>query len=264
MYVALVAIGLFFLAPFAWLITASLNPTATLAVELPAHPSIQNFVSILSQGQNLQAFGNGLFLSLGCAVLAMVCSALAAYPLSRYRLRYKLHFMYLVLFFSCLPVTALMVPVYSMFDKLQLVDSLIGTILFLGAASTPFAIWLMKNFMDSVPRELEEAAWVDGASGMRTLIHVVLPLMAPGLAVILIFAFVSAWGNFYVPFILLLSPNNLPASVTIYQFFGQRGSISFGPLAAYSILYSIPALVLYVVSSRYLGGGFTLGGAVKG
>jgi multiple sugar transport system permease protein len=134
----------------------------------------------------------------------------------------------------------------------------------MAASSLPMAIWMMKNFVDSVPVSLEEAAWTDGASSMRTLWSVVVPLMRPGIAVVFIFVFVQAWGNFFVPFVLLLSPQNQPAAVSIFTFFGQYGTVAYGQLAAYSLVYAMPVLALYVVVSRALGGSSALAGAVKG
>jgi multiple sugar transport system permease protein len=128
----------------------------------------------------------------------------------------------------------------------------------------PFAIWLMKNFMDGVPVQLEEAAWTDGATNMQALRLVILPLMWPGIAVVAIFTFVGMWGNFFVPFVLLLSPEKLPASVSIYTFYGQHGEVAYGQLAAFSLVYAMPVVLLYLLLSRKLGGAFTLGGAVKG
>jgi len=193
-----------------------------------------------------------------------VCATLAAYPLSRSNLRYKRPFLLTILFSTGLPITAIMVPVYGLFVQLNLIDTISGTMLFMATTGLPFAIWLMKNFMDSVPVSLEEAAWTDGASRMKTLWYVILPLMWPGISVVAIFTFVGMWGNFFVPFVLLLSPDRLPASVSIYTFFSQYGEVQFGQLAAYSMLYSLPVVVLFLILSRKLGGAFALGGAIKG
>ncbi len=121
--------------------------------------------------------------------------------------------MYSVLFGSCLPITAMMVPVYALFVQLKMLDSQVSVILFMAATSLPMAIWMLKNFMDSVPVSLEEAAWVDGASAMRALWTIVLPLMRPGISVVFIFVFTQAWGNFFVPFVLLFSSEKMPAAV---------------------------------------------------
>ena len=120
--------------------------------------------------------------------------------------------------------------------------------------------------MESRPEavSLEEAAWVDGASSMQALWRVVVPLMRPGMAVVFIFVFTQAWGNFFVPFVLLLDPAKQPAAVSIYTFFGTNGAVAYGQLAAFSVLYSLPVLVLYLVVQRLGGGSFALAGSVKG
>lgn len=117
--------------------------------------------------------------------------------------------------------------------------------------------------MDGVPKVLEVAAWTDGASTTQTLVRVVLPLMGPGVGVVTIYTFIMLWGNFFVPFMLLLSPEQLPASVSIFTFLGNYGPVVHGQPAAFSILYSTPVLLLYILISRRLGGGFALGGAVR-
>ncbi|WP_022900819.1 carbohydrate ABC transporter permease [Humibacter albus] len=260
----LVLIGLCFALPLAWLLLASFDPTATLTLKWPSGFTLDNFTSVLTPDLAWLPLWNSVLLSGGCAIITVIVAVLAAYPLSRYRLRINKPYLYGILFGTCLPITAMMVPVYSLFVSLNLIDSLWGTIFFMAASSLPMAIWMMKNFMDSVPIVLEEAAWADGASMMTTLTRVVVPLMRPGIAVVFIFVFVQAWGNFFVPFVLLLSPDKLPAAVSIFAFFGQYGAVAYGKLAAYSLIYSVPVLALYVFTSRVLGGGSALAGAVKG
>jgi len=260
----LVVIGLCFLLPLLWLLVSSFDGTANLTLKMPAPFTFDNFTSVLTPSLAFGPLWNSVVISFGCAIFTVIAAVLAAYPLSRYRMRINKPFMYGILFGTCLPITAMMVPVYTLFVSLNLLDSLWGTVLFMAATSLPMAIWMMKNFMDSVPISLEEAAWTDGSSMMSTLIRVVVPLMRPGLAVVFIFVFVQAWGNFFIPFVLLLSPDKMPASVSIYQFFGQYGAVAYGKLAAFSLIYSIPVLGLYVVTSRFLGGGSALAGAVKG
>ncbi|MHA7985626.1 carbohydrate ABC transporter permease [Rathayibacter sp. CAU 1779] len=260
----LVVIGICFALPLAWLLLASFDGSALLTLKWPAPFTLDNFTSVLTPGLAFAPLWNSALISLGCAVITVVVAVLAAYPLSRYRLRINKPFMYGILFGTCLPITAMMVPVYNLFVSLNLLDSVWGTILFMSATSLPMAIWMMKNFMDSVPVTLEEAAWTDGASMMSTLTRVVVPLMRPGIAVVFIFVFVQAWGNFFIPFVLLLSPEKQPAAVSIYAFFGQYGAVAYGKLAAFSLVYSVPVLALYVFTSRALGGGSALAGAVKG
>ncbi|MFE3857164.1 carbohydrate ABC transporter permease [Streptomyces griseorubiginosus] len=253
-----------FLLPLAWVVLSALDPHADLRVKVPDGLTTAHFEAILTDDITFTPLLNSLLLCGGGTALTVVCAALAAYPLSRFRSRLNRPFLLTILFATSLPITAIMVPVYALFVQVDLIDTLQGTILFFAASQLPFAIWLMKNFMDGVPRELEEAAWTDGANSLQSLTRIVLPLMGPGVAVVTVFAFVMMWGNFFVPFMLLLTPDQMPASVSINEFFGNRGMVAYGQLAAFSIVYSTPVILLYVLVARRLGGGFALGGAVKG
>jgi multiple sugar transport system permease protein len=158
----------------------------------------------------------------------------------------------------------LLVPVYSMFVRFHMLNSLTFTALFLAATSTPFAIWLLKNFIDSIPFELEEAAQIDGASSLNVLWHVVVPLTLPGISVAGVFTFISTWSAFLTPYILLISPDKLPGSITIYQSEGAYGLLHYGQLAADSLLFSLPVVILYWAVSRHFQGAFNFGGGLKG
>lgn len=260
----LLAIGALFVLPLLWVLFASINSTAGLRVEVPDKPTLDNFRAVLNVDTTYRPMLNGLVLCGGAALLTLLCAVLAAYPLSRFRTKFNRPFLLTVLFATGLPITAVMVPVYGLFVQLNLVDTIGGTIMFMATTSLPFAIWLTKTFMDGVPLSLEEAAWVDGAGSMQALFRIVLPLMWPGIAVVLIFTFIGMWGNFFVPFMLLLSPERLPASVSIFTFFSQYGEVNYGQLAAYSLIYTMPVLILYLLLSKKLGGAFALGGAIKG
>jgi multiple sugar transport system permease protein len=190
-YVILVIFGLFFLVPLLWPILASLNPNASLSVAVPAHFSLINFQTIISNGLVAQPFANSLILAISTMFLVIILASLAAYPLSRYHFSFKGPLMYAILFASALPVLALVTPLYAMYASLNLIDTLQGVILFFVASALPFCIWLMKNFLDSVPVELEEAAWIDGASTFQGLIYVLLPLAAPGIAVVGVWSFLD-------------------------------------------------------------------------
>ena len=261
---ALLLIALCFLVPLSWLVLASIDPAASYELGVPASFSLENFTAVMTPELTFVPLLNSLILSAGSAAVTVTAAVLAAYPLSRFNMRFNRPFMYTVLFGTCLPITAIMVPVYSLFVQLNLLDSLAATTFFLSATFLPIAIWMTKNFMDSVPISLEEAAWMDGASSMKALIHIVIPLMRPGLAVVFIFVFIQAWGNFFVPFILLFSGENQPAAVSIFRFFGQYGAVAYGELAAFSILYSVPVILLYILVSRGIGGSFAMSGAMKG
>jgi multiple sugar transport system permease protein len=260
----LVLVVLAFLAPMLWLILGSLHRDSALSVDFGGTYTFDNFRAVMNAQTLWIPLRNSLILSGGTTILTVIVAALAAYPLSRYQLRFRKLFLYTIVFSTGLPITAIMVPVYSMFAHFNMTDSIIATVLFMSASSLPFAIWMMKNFMDGVPVSLEEAAWTDGAGWFKALRRIVLPLMAPGVAVVSIFVFVVQWGDFFIPFILLLSPDKQPASVSIYTFFSQYGAVAYGQLAAFSILYTLPIVFLYGVLSKYLGGAFNLAGGIKG
>ncbi len=262
-YVVMVLMAIIFALPLLWIILASLDKNAAVGVKIPASWTLHNFQAVLGSAPNRLAFLVGLILSLGQTVLVVIVTAMASYPLSRYEMRHKKSFMYTILFMSSLPITTVMIPVYRLFVTLRLMDNLFGVILFMTASSLPYGIWMMKNFMDTVPIELEEAAWVDGANTAQSIIHVVMPLMLPGLCTIAIFTFSGSWGNFFVPYILLQSADKYPASVRLYQYFGQHG-VNYGELAAYSLLYALPSILLYAISQSFMSKGFGLAGGMKG
>ena len=262
--VFLVIVGIVFILPLLWVVIASLDTNAGEALKWPTQWTFSNYSDVLTNSDNLRGFGVGLVISFAQSLIVVLISGLAAYPLSRYHLSYKKGFMYVILFMTALPMIAVTVPVYKILLSVGLLDSIPGLVLFLSASSLPYGIWLMKNFMDGVPVELEEAAWVDGATTMKSIRKIVAPLMFPGICVVFIYTFSGSWGNFFIPYILLSSPEKMPASVMLYQFFGQHGTIQYGPLAAYSAIYALPSILLYILSQNYMSKGFTMAGAAKG
>ncbi len=263
-YIVVSFMALTFVLPLVWLVIASLDPNASDSLKAPVSWTLGNYISVLTDRDNLNAYWIGFVISFFQSLIVVGLSCLAAYPLSRYRLSYKKAFMNIILFMTALPMIAVIVPVYKMYLNLGILDSIWGVIMYLTASSLPYGLWLMKNFMDAVPKELEEAAWVDGATTMESIVHIILPLMFPGICSVFIYTFSRSWGNFFVPYILLSSANKMPASVQLYQFFGQYGLIDYGPLAAYSVIYTLPSIVLYILSQRYMSKGFNMSGAAKG
>ncbi|MFD3617865.1 carbohydrate ABC transporter permease [Streptomyces sp. NPDC058676] len=260
----LLAVSLLYVLPLLWMVLASVSDINSFRLTLPSSLTLDNFDAVLNIDTTYRPMLNSLLLCGFGTAVTVVVSVFAAYPLSRYRSRLRRPFLYTILFSTGLPITAVMIPVYSMFVQVNLIDSMPGTTLFLAASALPFGIWLMKNFMDGVPIVLEEAARIDGANTMQVLWRVVLPLMRPGVVVVTIFTFIGMWGNFFVPFILLLSPEKLPASVSVFTFLSAHDQTQYGQLSAFSLLYSLPVVLLYLLLARKLGGGFALGGALKG
>ncbi|MFC6465204.1 carbohydrate ABC transporter permease [Marinilactibacillus sp. GCM10026970] len=263
-HVVLFITALLFILPLLWMLVASVDTNAIQALKIPEQITMDNYMNVFNDPMILRSFLNGFILSGGQSVIVVILSVLAAYPLSRYRASYKKSFLYSILFLTSLPMTAVIVPVFQLFLVLNFVDKIWAVMLFLVGTSLPYAIWMMKNFMDSVPISLEESAWIDGASVYTGLRKVVAPLMIPGIFTVFIFTYTGSWGNFFIPYILLQSPDKLPASVTIFQFFGNYGLIDYGQLAAFSVVYTTPVVVLYYLSQRYMSKGFSFGGAAKG
>lgn len=263
-YAILSLIGICFFLPLLWVIIASFDNNASQALQIPQNITLGNYLNVLKNQTNQRSFAIGLLISILQTIFVVIVSGLCAYPLSRYQMKQKKLFMYSVLFMTSLPITALMVPVYQLFITIKLYDNIFGVILFLTASALPYAIWMMKNFMDSVSVELEEAAWVDGAGVFTALRKVVTPVMLPGIFTVAIYTFSGSWGNFFVPYILISSTEKYPASVMLYQFFGNHGMIAYGPLAAYSVLYATPSILLYIISQKYMSKGFSMQGAAKG
>jgi multiple sugar transport system permease protein len=258
-YIVLVALGLFFILPFVWLVVASFTPNANLGTVWFSNVSLTNFQYLIDNGY-LGGFKNSLILGVVTMLATVILSCAAGYSLSRYHFPFKQTVMLLILFCTGLPILALIFPLYAMYVKLNLVDSTLGVILFFVAAALPFNMWLMKNFLDSVSIELEEAAWVDGCSTFGSFVRIVLPLCAPGIAVVGVFSFVNAYTNFFVPFIIYTSPANFPASVQLFSLFTSYGQVNYAQLAAYAMLYALPAVALYLFVSRFLVKGLNVGG----
>jgi multiple sugar transport system permease protein len=261
--VLMVIIGIAFLLPMLWLILASLNPQADDTLSLPHSFSILNYHLAIRAGAGA-AIMNSLYLAGVSTIIATAVSTMAGFMLARRRIRFKGAFLVLVLFLTGLPVTLLLIPTYQIFVNLSWLNSKFYTSVVLASMSVPFAIWLMKNFIGQVPGEFEEAAAIEGASELHILFRIVIPLVIPGILVSAILTFINSWGAFLIPLVLDANPSDTPGAVGIYQFMSANGQVQFGQLAAYSVLFSVPVIILYLISSRWLSGGFSFAGGVKG
>lgn len=252
--------GVLFLLPMLWLVLASVDSNASWSVEVP-HLTGANFGAALS-GSNLQSIINSIVMAGVSTAIATVCGALAAYALSRRRIPWKGPLLLAVLFLSGVPLAILVIPVFQMFSAVNWL-ALLPCSLFLAVTSLPFEIYLIKNFIDAVPGDLEEAARMERASTFHILTRVVGPLALPGIGAAAIYGFVTAWGSFLVPLVLITDPTQQPGSIAIFGFIGNA-YVRYGDIAAFSLIYAVPIFLLYALSSRLFRGGFVLSGAVKG
>jgi multiple sugar transport system permease protein len=205
---------------------------------------------------------NSPIIGIGVMLVTTLCAALAAYGLSRSNLPGRQLWTYiLILFSSVVTGTASMVPIFRLIFDLGLINTHTGVILAMAGGMLPSAIFIMQDFVDGVPRSLEEAAMVAGAGPLQIFRDVTFPLMRPGLMVVGIWVLINAWGSFLTPFILLRDPNSLPAAVTFYRFYDEEGTPRVTLVAAYAILYTLPVIILYLlINWRY---GFRFFGGIK-
>ena len=255
-----VIILIFFFGPISWLILASINSDPSSTWALPDQPTLEHYLNLIGESDLLLWLRNSFTLAIGTMVLTVVLATLAAYPLSRVAFPGKQAFMYALLLARVMPITAVIIPIFSLAVQLNLVNTFGGAILILSAMQLPISLWIMKGFVDSIPIELEESAWLDGCTRLTGLMRIAFPLMAPGVAVTGPFAFLAAWGDFLIPLIILRSPNTFPIAMGLYRAFGDQGSVNFGFLTALSVIYSVPSILLYLFARQYLVKGMTAGG----
>jgi multiple sugar transport system permease protein len=261
MALALSFLALIWVSPFFWLFTNAVDPGATGVLQVPTSIGFDNFIRAVSGNAGRQ-FLNSLALAAGTATLTVVVAAAAAYPLSRMTIPGKNAFLWLLVLLRMLPSTGVIVPIYFAAQAMGLLNTL-GVIVALTILNLPFTLLLLKTFFDTVPIELEEAAFVDGASLWHIIWHVVLPMSRAGLAVVWFFSFTGAWNEFLLPLIFSRTEAAFPMSVGLYSAFGQQGAIDYGFLAAFSIVYAAPAVAVYFLLRRNLNTGFA-GVGVKG
>jgi len=259
-HLLLAGIGLAFLAPMLWLLLASVDSQASWGIAWP-HFSFVNFRHVLS-GSLFHALWNSVVLAVLSTAIASVTGVFAAYSLSRRKIPFKNSLLMFIIFSSGVPLAIMVIPVYEIFSRFNYL-SIIPTAIFLSVTSLPFEIYLMKNFIDAVPVDLEEAARMERASTLQVLRRVIVPLALPGIAAASIFGFVNAWGSFIVPLILISPQSQQPAPISIYTFL-TLPKPEYGNIAAYSLIFCVPVFILYAVSARLFREGFVLGGGVKG
>jgi multiple sugar transport system permease protein len=260
-----ITLGLFgalFATPLLWMLLSSVDAHANWSVKMPTLTA-SNYTSVFHE-EYLRPILNSFYLAAVSTALATTTAVLSAYVLSRRYVPLRRLYLLFILFASGLPVTMAIVPTYQLFVTFGWLDSLFWTSIFLAASSLPFAIWLMKNFIDAVPEELEESAAIEGAGSLRILFRIVIPLTLPGIGVTAIVTFINAWGAFLIPLVLNSNPSDTPASIAAYNFLSAFTTPRFGQLAAFSLLFSLPVLVVYLGMARRLTGAFSFAGGLRG
>lgn len=253
------------LVPFLWLVLISLSNRTSFGLRVPSW-TVANYSKVLSpsSGLGFQPFLSSFYLGLSSAVLSTAIGFLAAYALSRGRLRHRRGIMLGALFLSALPVPALIVPIYELYTNLGLLNSLVFTGGVIGVTVLPFSVWILTSQMDNVPLELDEAASIDGAGTSTVLLRVILPVVAPGVSFAFIFSFLQGWGGFLIPLVLDTIPSETPAPIALYNFMSDHTGFAFGAIGAFSVLFCIPVVALYSLVSKQFSTGFSAAGALAG
>jgi multiple sugar transport system permease protein len=263
------ALAIVFLFPFVWSILGSFKPPGEMLREpltvLPSRISFENYRAIGSFGIGIWGYvGNTLFVTGLTIVGTVVLSTLAGYGFSRFDFRFKNVVFILVLATLMIPFQGILVPLFLLLNRFGLTNSLIGLSLIYITFQLPFGIFMMRNSFDTVPREIEEAALVDGASPTGALLRIMLPVALPGVATVVVFTFLASWNEFLAALIFLRESDKFTMPIMLNSVQAATfGIVDWGGLQAGVTITVIPAVVLFLALQRYYIRGLTQG-AVKG
>ena len=265
-YTALLAYLVFLAFPFLWLVSTAFKPPRELGslhpTWIPKDPTLANFRQAFDEQPLLHAALNSLLAALGAAVVAVLIATPMAYVVARRRTRLAKAVTGWVVVSQAFPFVLLIIPLFLVLKNLRLINSVPGLVLVYVVWAMPFALWMLAGYVRAVPPELEEAAAVDGAGRVRTLVSVTAPLLAPGIVATALFAFITAWNEFFFALVLLKTPEKQTLPVVLTHFIGAEGVADLGPLAAAAFLATLPSLVVFALIQRRITGGM-LTGAVK-
>ena len=230
---------------------------------IPSPFTIMNYVNQLTDFDGfLIYFKNGLIVSTSAAIISIFVSTLAAYSFSRFQFTGKRSILLLILTTQMFPMVVIAISLYVIYAKLNLLDTYFGLVIGLTTFALPFSIFMLKGFFDAIPKDMEEAAYVDGCSKLKTLVKIVIPMASPGIIAVGLFSFLVSWNNLLFPLTLTsrlhlrtIPPGFLQTYVSQYQYF-------WADMSAGSVLVSLPLVIVFIILQKYLVSGLTAG-AIK-
>ena len=253
------------MAPLAWVISISFQTNDQLRIRIPIqwipNPfTFQNFIDGYNAQPWLFYLRNNLIWGVGSTVGLLISTTLVAYAFARMNFRGKSLLIFINILLMLLPDQVTMVPKFIMFARLGWIGTFLPVIVPAFFAYAPTHTFMLTQFFRSIPKELSEAARIDGANEFQILWHIILPLSKPILAVVVVFHTTWVWSDYLTPLIYLSTPNTMPIVLGLQEFIGVRGQIGWGPLMSMSFLTALPVIVLYFYAQRYFAQSFMLSG----
>ena len=267
-YVLIGAIFVYALFPFYWALRSAFTKERELFKTpleyIPGNPTTENFSNVFSNDVFMRALLNSTIVAGAVTLIALALGSLAGYALGRFRFRGRSATLYVMLSMTIFPQIAILGALYTMINRFDLYDSLRALVLSYMILVLPFTVWVLTSFMRALPRDLEEAAYVDGASPLQTFYYVMLPLVAPGLVTAGLLAFIAAWNEFLFALSFTQSPEKYTVPVAITSFTEESAfDQPWGQIMAATGIVTVPLIVLTLVLQRRILAGLTAG-AVKG
>lgn len=256
------------LFPLYWIFITSIKTEKEIFQIPPTFwPKVLNTKSYLAQVQNgdfnmFRSFGNSMIISLGAMLIAIVLAVPASYGIAKYQFKGKKAIILTFLITQMLPVSVLLTPLFIMFQKMHLYNSWWSTIISDATIGIPFSVLILKNFFAAIPKEIEEAAYIDGCNKFTGFIRVLIPIAKPGVVVCGIFSFLYGWGDLAYGMTFILDQERRPITAGIFNFLGQYGT-KWSYLTAFAVVTIIPVALIFILMQKYIISGMT-SGAVKG
>jgi len=257
----------FLLFPLVWVVSSSLKSTPEIysgsPTILPQQITFDHYISVIEGQQVFLTMWNSVIVGIVSTILVLLIAVPSAYAMVRYKSIINSGILGWILVSQIFPVILVMIPLYVLLRYMGLTDSLVGLTLIYVVWSLPFVLWMMHGYVKSIPIELEEAAVIDGANRTQVIFKVLMPLLLPAIGASALFAFISAWNEFFFAFVLMKSPALATLQVELARYTGMEGQARTGPLAAASVIATIPSIILFVFMRKWLTTGL-VSGALKG